>query len=164
MTLFEVPPPQPAGPEPAAAPAKCRKCRRPIRDPVSLGYQIGPDCRHQLGIDPPKRPPRFGSRRSGPVEGQQDLLTFKINEGKTMAFIDEEDSPVLLKARVNGKDGFLVLPQGQDEDGLYFTSVEALRGWVSGLRQVTAYPQDAQPYEEWLEMYGGSAGDEGEGQ
>lgn len=84
MTLFDVPPPQPPDPaEQAAAPAKCRRCRRKISDPVSLGYQIGPDCRHQLGIDPPKKPPRFSVRWSGPVEGQQDLMNpEEINEGE----------------------------------------------------------------------------------
>lgn len=75
-------------PDPAteAAPAEsvesavCRRCHRQLRDPVSLGYRIGPDCRDHLGIPRPQKPPRIGVRWSGPVEGQTDLM--KINEGE----------------------------------------------------------------------------------
>jgi len=55
-------------------PARCRRCHRPLTDPVSLGYRIGPDCRARLGIGPrrPVRLPRV--RVCGDVDGQLDLL------------------------------------------------------------------------------------------
>jgi hypothetical protein len=70
--------PEPTAPaEPSAAgaePEVCRRCHRPLKDPVSLGYRIGPECRELLGIPPPRRSRlRFGRSRGGPVEGQAVL-------------------------------------------------------------------------------------------
>ncbi len=74
IPFTDLPPePTPAKPEEPAE-AKCRRCRRKLQDPVSLGFQIGPDCRDHLGIPKPQKPPRIGVRWTGPVEGQTDLL------------------------------------------------------------------------------------------
>lgn len=54
---------------------RCRRCRRPLKDPESLGFHIGPKCREHLGITPSRRPVRVGGVRVWPyVEGQGDLL------------------------------------------------------------------------------------------
>ena len=65
------------------------------------------------------------------------------------AFIDG-DQPVLLKCLVNGKPGFRLLPQGEDEDEILFESPRALVNWAMEV-VILAYKHDqAQPYEEWL--------------
>lgn len=69
-------------------------------------------------------------------------------------FIDESDRPELLKSTVNSKPGFRLLPKGEDDDAIFFTSARALKAWAEELEQLAAYPQDAQPYEEWLETNG----------
>jgi hypothetical protein len=49
-------------------------CGRPIWDPVSLHYGIGPDCRRRLGIVS-RRPVRITGVPAGwDCEGQADLL------------------------------------------------------------------------------------------
>jgi uncharacterized protein YgfB (UPF0149 family) len=68
-----------------------------------------------------------------------------------MIWINEGDEPVLVKARVQGKDGFKVLAIGEDDDEIVFASQEALVGWVNALSSLTECSQSAQPYEEWLE-------------
>lgn len=77
-----------------------------------------------------------------------------------MPFIDKQDTPELLKARVNGKDGFVVLPQGEDCDGVYFTSIDALRSWTAELAGLAAEAEHALQYEEWLDQYTPDADDE----
>jgi hypothetical protein len=53
---------------------RCRRCRRPLTDPASVGYRIGPDCRAALGIAS-RSPVRLTRvRPSGDVPGQTDLL------------------------------------------------------------------------------------------
>jgi hypothetical protein len=46
---------QPTRPQAGAGPDVCRRCHRPLTDPVSLGFHIGPDCRRHLGIMPSRR-------------------------------------------------------------------------------------------------------------
>lgn len=54
IPLFEVgEPAETPGPEPGSGRReadRCRRCHRPLKDPESLGYHIGPDCRKALGI------------------------------------------------------------------------------------------------------------------
>lgn len=69
-----------------------------------------------------------------------------------IAWIQTGDEPELLKTTANGQPAFLVLPQGEDTDEMVFTSMEALRIWTEKLGRLVEYPQDAQPYDEWLEM------------
>lgn len=72
-------------PAPEAGPVKaiCRRCRRPLRDPVSLGFQIGPDCRDHLGI-PRSRSNRVRVRlarvRYWTPGSEQPELAEEINE------------------------------------------------------------------------------------
>jgi hypothetical protein len=68
-----------------------------------------------------------------------------------MIWIDEGDEPVLAQVMVNGKPGFIVLASGEDDDEIVFVSHKALTSWVDKLERLAAYPQDAQPYEVWLE-------------
>ena len=65
---------------PPDEPPRCRRCHRPLTDPASLGYRIGPDCRELLGIAP-RRPVRLtGVRVCGDVTGQLDLLNLTTEE------------------------------------------------------------------------------------
>lgn len=68
-----------------------------------------------------------------------------------MAFIDGH-SPELLKARVNGKPGFLLFPQSEEEDEIHFTSKEALVRWTTELLALVENADHAQPFDEWLEF------------
>lgn len=53
---------------------RCRRCKRLIKDPESLGYHIGPKCREHLGIEP-RRPVRVGGVQAWrDIPGQADLL------------------------------------------------------------------------------------------
>jgi hypothetical protein len=54
--------------------ARCRCCRRPLRDETSLGYEIGPDCRKRLGIAPRARVRLARTKPGGDCDGQTDLL------------------------------------------------------------------------------------------
>ncbi|MEV0585228.1 DUF6011 domain-containing protein [Nonomuraea sp. NPDC050310] len=61
-------------PEVRAHAARCRACKRKLRDPESLGFVIGPTCRKKLGIEE-RRPLRLtGVRPGGDCAGQGDLL------------------------------------------------------------------------------------------
>lgn len=66
-------------------------------------------------------------------------------------FIDSIDEPMLVKASVNGKPGFMVLPTGEVSDEIVFSSEAALASWVLKLALLVADFDDAPTYEEWLE-------------
>lgn len=68
-------------------------------------------------------------------------------------WISAGDEPTLLKATVMGKPGFIVLPEGvDDDDEIVFTSEKALADWVAKLSRAVIRRDDAQGYEEWLDM------------
>jgi len=52
----------------------CRCCRHALRDPVSLAYGIGPDCRKRLGIVSRKPVRITGVEMWRDCEGQTNLL------------------------------------------------------------------------------------------
>ncbi|GAA4089578.1 DUF6011 domain-containing protein [Nonomuraea soli] len=54
--------------------ARCRACKRRLRDPESLGFFIGPTCRRRLGIEPGRRLRITGLPRGWEIDGQVDLL------------------------------------------------------------------------------------------
>lgn len=59
---------------------RCRECRRPISDAISLRFRLGSGCRRRLGITGRRlqlgRMPRV--RDPGHIPGQLDLLTLEI--------------------------------------------------------------------------------------
>lgn len=71
-----------------------------------------------------------------------------------MTWITKGDEPELLKTIANGEPGFMVLPQGEDDDGMIFTSLEALQGWAEKLSELVKQADGAQSYDDWLEMQG----------
>lgn len=94
LPLFEVgEPADPTGPgqrDGRCEPERCRRCRRPLRDAVSLGYRIGPDCREHLGITgrSNRRVTRLARvRRWKPGDEQPSMFEQdqELNEEKTVA-------------------------------------------------------------------------------
>jgi hypothetical protein len=70
---------------------------------------------------------------------------------KIMTWISKGDGPLLLKCLANGKPGFKVLPCGEDEDGIIFTSFDTLFAWTQRFMEQVQNAPHAQSYDEWLE-------------
>lgn len=70
MILFPADEPEPD----ACVSGECRRCHRALKDPVSLGYAIGPTCRERLGITGRRAVRLARVRAGGDVPGQLDVL------------------------------------------------------------------------------------------
>jgi hypothetical protein len=64
-------------------------------------------------------------------------------------------SPLVLRHLVNGKDGFVILPEGKDDDGIYFEDRPTLVAWVNRLvDQVGGVDTaDIEDYDTWLKSH-----------
>lgn len=63
-------------------------------------------------------------------------------------------APLVLRHRVNGKDGFVILPESEDDDGIYFEDFDTLKAWVEALAgqiMTVSDPAEIEWYDDWAE-------------
>ena len=79
-----------------------------------------------------------------------------------MINIYESDAPLILRHMVNGKEGFVILPKGEDDDGIYFEDLDTLRAWIAllDLNRLTHLGDDptrVEWFDDWIERDGSVA-------
>lgn len=77
-----------------------------------------------------------------------------------MINVYEPVAPLILRHRVNGKDGFVILPEGEDDDGIYFEDFDTLKAWIeaiAGQVVTVASPDEIESYDYWAERTGSDA-------
>jgi hypothetical protein len=72
-----------------------------------------------------------------------------------MINIYEGTEPLILQHGVNGKNGFVILPEGadgDDMDGIYFEDWATVTAFVQALSKLTSGdPAEVESYDDWVE-------------
>lgn len=73
-----------------------------------------------------------------------------------MINIYDDSQPLILQHGVNGKDGFVILPTGEDDmDGIYFEDWKTVTAFIGSLVKLVdgVDPAEVESFDDWAERF-----------